>query len=391
MILNSSSLDFSQVIQIHFNMGCFPQLFKSRAKPESPPPPYSPHASHPLATSKKPVTGNEVFFGRIVHSKTLKHLEIFHKAALGVDEAGKICFLDDTVESAMSACKKYPAFKNAQCSTLKPLEFLFPGMIDTHMHAPQWPNMAIGMEGNLKEWVEGYTDPIEHSYKDTDKAKKVYDEMVQKLLENGSTTVAYNSSPHWEATNVLADMCLKYGQRAIIGKLCIDINSTHGNIEQSPSKSLEDEWKLVQHIRKIDPEENLISPCIQPRNGSFVTPPLMAGLGRMSNGEPGSSKIHIQAHMCETLYDIRQMKTVHPGFENYSEMYDHYGFLHEKTILAHCIHLSDRDIELLVERKAGVAHNGNSNTCLTVSFNAPFTSCLSQPFLSMVFLTSAIC
>ncbi|CZR67588.1 related to guanine deaminase [Phialocephala subalpina] len=347
-------------------MGCFPRFFKSRAKPELAPPPYSTldHDARQQVVAKKASNSKQVFFGRIVHSKSLKHLEIFKQAALGIDENGVICFLDSSVDSAAAACKKYPDFKEAHCTTLKPLEFLFPGMIDTHMHAPQWPNMAIGMEGNLKEWVEGYTDPIEHSYKDTNKARRVYDEMVQKLLENGTTMAAYNSSPHWEATNVLADMCLKYGQRAIVGKLCMDCNSTHGNIEKT-EQSLEDEWKSVEHIRKIDPEETLVSPCIQPRNGAFATPPLMAGLGKMSNGKPGSKKIHIQAHMCETLYDINQMKKLHSGSKNYSEMYDSYGFLHEKTILAHCIHLSDRDIELLAERKAGVAHNGNSNTCLT--------------------------
>jgi guanine deaminase len=46
---------------------------------------------------------------------------------------------------------------------LKPSQFLFPGMVDTHLHAPQWPNLALGMEGTLREWVENWTDPIEVS------------------------------------------------------------------------------------------------------------------------------------------------------------------------------------------------------------------------------------
>ena len=261
--------------------------------------------------------------------------------------------------------ENYSGFKHAVCTTLKPLQFLFPGMIDTHMHAPQWPNMAIGMEGDLKEWVENYTDPLEASYKDNDKARRVYNEMVQKELENGSTTVAYNSSPHYQATNILADMCLKYGQRAIIGKLYIDKNATHGNVEVSTTQSLEDEEKAVAHIRKIDPEAKLLSPCIQPRSLGFDSPELVAGLGKMCYPKTQSSPVHVQAHMCETVADFKQAQKLHPGFDNYSEIYDHYGLLHEKTILAHCIYLSDRDIDLLVARKSGVAHNGNSDTCLT--------------------------
>jgi guanine deaminase len=89
----------------------------------------------------------------------------------------------------------------------------------------------------------------------------------------------------------------------------------------------------------------------------------MAGLGTLSyNG--GNDRIRVQAHMCETTEDMAGMKKVHPVFQHYSEMYQHYGMLHERGILAHCIHLSDRDIELLAKTKAGVAYNPNSNTCL---------------------------
>ena len=314
-----------------------------------------------------PILGRNVkhiLFGRIVHSKSLKHLEIFKNAAIGVDEEGVIRFLDHDVTSAQEACKKHSGFQSAECITLKPLQFLFPGLIDTHMHAPQWPNMAIGMEGDLTEWCEEYTDPIEASYEDNDKARRVYREMVRNELENGSTTVAYNSTIHYQATNILAKTCLDLGQRAIIGKLCILINSTHGNWDTSVEQSIEDEEKSIAYIRDIDPDEKLLSPCVQPRAGSYVPPPLMKGLGTVCRTTSNSNPIHVQAHLCETKGEIEGMKKIHKGFDNYADMYDHYGLLHEKTILAHSIYLSDRDISLLAERKAGVAHNPNSNTCL---------------------------
>jgi cytosine/adenosine deaminase-related metal-dependent hydrolase len=45
-------------------------------------------------------------------------------------------------------------------------------------------------------------------------------------------------------------------------------------------------------------------------------------------------------------------------------IYNASGLLHSRSILAHCIHLSETDMRLLEETKAGVAHNPNSNTCL---------------------------
>jgi guanine deaminase len=153
----------------------------------------------------------QIFVGRIVHSKSLQDLEIYPRAVLGVSEHGIIKFLDNTIFSAEEAYQKYPDFNDAICTKLKPLEFLFPGLIDTHLHAPQWPNLAIGMEGHLQEWCDNYTDPIEESYKDNEKVMRVYSEMVQKELELGTTTCVYNSTIHFKATNILADMCQKYG------------------------------------------------------------------------------------------------------------------------------------------------------------------------------------
>jgi guanine deaminase len=317
---------------------------------------------HPSGVRRHKMSRNVIYYGRIVHSRSLKDLQISPKAALGVNGDGIIEFFDEKVNSGVEAAGKYAGFDGANVITLKPLQFLFPGLIDTHMHAPQWPNLAIGMEGDNLEWRENYTDPLEVQYKDTNRARRVYSEMVQKELENGSTTVAYNSTIHYEATNILSDMCLKYGQRAIVGKNCMLVNATHGNWEDSVEQSLEDEMKSITHIKTIDPEGKLVLPCVQPRGGSFVPPALMKGLGEMSH--QGGHLYHVQTHMAETTMDVARMRKLHPDFHEYSDMYDHYGLLHEKCILAHCCHLSDHDIGMVAKRGAGISHNPNSNTCL---------------------------
>lgn len=134
------------------------------------------------------------------------------------------------VASSEAARARYSAFEftDADYITLTPTRFLIPGFVDTHLQPPQWPSLATGMEGNLREWCENYTDPIEASYHDTAKAHRVYGDVVQTTLRLGSTTVAYNSTIHLEATNVRADMCLRYGQRAVIGKVCMLVGSRRG-------------------------------------------------------------------------------------------------------------------------------------------------------------------
>ena len=302
-----------------------------------------------------------LFVGRVIHSLSLENLVILPVAALGI-ENGTISFLDPSCKSVKDARSKHLSFASSPFTVLSPTQFLFPGLIDTHLHAPQYPNLALGMEGTLKDWVRDYTDPMEASYSDTLKAERVYSQLVRKELEIGTTTVAYNTTIHAGSTNILADMCMKYGQRAVIGKMCIVGNASHGNFEDSIEDSLKDTQKTLDHIAKIDPDTKLIYPCIQPRGGPWAPPDLMEGLGQLSSGR--KRKLHVQGHMCETPDDIDRMLKVHPEFRTYGEMYKAHGLMHEKSIMAHCIWLTEIDMQILKEAKAGIAHNPNSNTCL---------------------------
>lgn len=123
------------------------------------------YTANATSSRRKPV--HTIFVGRIVHSKTLKHLEILPKAALGVTSDGDIAFVDEHghghSDAQLRDSHAADGFRDADVVHLKRSQFLFPGMVDTHLHAPQWPNLALGMEGNLREWVEDWTDPVEVS------------------------------------------------------------------------------------------------------------------------------------------------------------------------------------------------------------------------------------
>jgi len=252
----------------------------------------------------------KIFIGRLIHSKSLKDLEIIPRGAIGVTTNGTIAFVDSKPATPEQLQARYASdgFAHAQVTTLTKSQFLFPGLIDTHLHAPQWPNLALGMEGTLREWCENYTDPMEASYSSTSKARRVYADVTRTTLALGSTTVAYNSSIHADATDILADCALKAGQRAIVGKMCITVGSTHGNWEESAEVSLAESERSVRYIRSIDPEGRLVHPCVQPRGGPYCPPELMRGLGQQCE----KYRTYVQAHMCETQSDIGKLPP-HPS------------------------------------------------------------------------------
>lgn len=92
-----------------------------------------------------------------------------------------------------------------------------PGFIDCHIHAPQMPNIGLGLDKPLLEWLEEYTFPLESKYSDNDFALKAYKKVVRNCLDFGTTTACYFGTIHLEANKILVDECLRQGQRAFVG------------------------------------------------------------------------------------------------------------------------------------------------------------------------------
>ena len=57
-------------------------------------------------------------------------------------------------------------------------QFLMPGLVDTHIHAPQYVNSGTGYDHMLLDWLKKYTYPTEAKFKDVQFAKQVYTKAV---------------------------------------------------------------------------------------------------------------------------------------------------------------------------------------------------------------------
>lgn len=66
----------------------------------------------------------------------------------------------------------------APATTLSSTQFLMPGFIDCHIHAPQMPNIGLGLDMELLDWLNTYTFPLEAELADTALAQRVYEKVV---------------------------------------------------------------------------------------------------------------------------------------------------------------------------------------------------------------------
>jgi cytosine/adenosine deaminase-related metal-dependent hydrolase len=103
----------------------------------------------------------------------------------------------------------------------------------------------------------------------------------------------------------------------------------------------------------------LVQPIINPRFALSCTGSLLHSLGELANSRTPS--IAIQTHLSENTKEIASTLQEFPDCEMYTEVYDKAGLVGEGTILAHCIHLDRKEMEILRDRKAGVSHCPVSN------------------------------
>lgn len=70
---------------------------------------------------------------------------------------------------------------NENVNVLSDNQFLVPGLIDCHIHAAQLPNLGIGYDKQLLDWLETYTFPLEKKYADANYAEQVFETVVVSL------------------------------------------------------------------------------------------------------------------------------------------------------------------------------------------------------------------
>jgi guanine deaminase len=72
-----------------------------------------------------------------------------------------------------------------------------------------------------------------------------------------------------------------------------------------------------------------------------------------------------QTHLAEDRRELAEVHRLHPTSVDYTDVYDRAGGLGPHALLAHAIHLSDREIERLAETGSKIAHCPTSNLFLS--------------------------
>ena len=304
--------------------------------------------SHSVATA---------FFGRFAHTPSRGALEILNKTLVLVDDKGMISDVLTPADPKFQETFDQVTASGQLVRSGKTRMFL-PGMVDLHVHAPQWPQLGRALHLPLDEWLNSCTFPLEAQFRDAALARSVYPDLIATLLANGTTTAVYFSTIHRKATQVLAEVCLQAGQRSFIGKVVMDDpeQCPDDYRDASTTQAIDETERFIDFVRELSGNgAGLVQPMVTPRFIPSCTHSALLKLGRVAE-ETGC---RVQTHCSEGDWE-HQFVLERYGQSDTAALSD-LGLLRRGSVLAHCNFISPTDMEMIKSAGTGIAHCSISN------------------------------
>jgi guanine deaminase len=234
---------------------------------------------------------------------------------------------------------------------------LMPGLIDTHAHLPQLPNAGLGFALDLLTWLDLLTFPTERSWSDPAVASRLAPAIFRSFAAVGTTTVLAYGVVYEAAMEAAFQAAEAHGIRAILGKVMMDRVTYDPTIEPATilDRSLREAADLIG--RWHGAADGRLGYAVTPRFAVSCT----ADMLRESASLARSTGTWWQTHVSEDPGEIAEVARLFPEARDYVDVYDRAGGLGERAVLAHGIHLSDRETARLVETRTRVSHCPASN------------------------------
>ena len=297
--------------------------------------------------------------GNIVYTKTSN--------LFNISQNGYIVIQGDCVEGVYD--KLPEKYKNIKIEDYGD-KLIIPGFVDLHTHAPQFAIKGIGYDKELIPWLETYTFPEETKFKDISYATKVYKEFASELYNQGTTRAVIFATIHEESTEILMDLLEEKGIYSYVGKVNMDRNCPD-TLREDSDESIK---KTIKWLENCSRKYKFVKPIITPRFVPSCTSYLMKELGNIAI----KNNIPVQSHLSENLSEIEWVKELHPECKNYGDVYNEFNlFGQTKTVMAHCVHLTEEEIATIEKNKVTIAHCPTSNVNLSSGI-APISKLLKK-------------
>ncbi|CAN5689830.1 guanine deaminase [soil metagenome] len=232
---------------------------------------------------------------------------------------------------------------------------VMPGFIDPHIHFPQVQVIA-SYGAQLMDWLNAYTFVEEQRFADPAHAAAMAPAFFDALIGHGTTTAAAFCSVHRASAEAFFAEALRRNLRMIGGKVMMDRGAPEA-LRDTPRSGYDDSKALIEawHGR------GRLHYAISPRFAITSSPAQLEVAGALAAEHPG---LHVQTHLAENRAECELARSLFPDCRDYTDIYARHGLLGPRSVLGHCIHLSDRELGAIREHGAVAVFNPTSNLFL---------------------------
>ena len=257
----------------------------------------------------------------------------YFKGAVGI-EGERISFVSDDTRTVQDFLNRHGQDVTRIDATGK---IVMPGLINTHTHVAMALLRGISDDVPLMEWLEQHIWPIEGKMA----YQEVYDGARLGILEMllGGTTTFVDMYPYEEA---VAEAAEKAGIRALVSPCPMDFRMEH----------FENDWRQVKKRFSNSP---LVTMWMGPH--AIYT---LSG-EHMQRSISLSKELGIGSHIHLSETQTEQANCMEQHGMSPTQLLEKEGLFTTKTLAAHCVVMSDKDIEILAKNGVSVAHNPQSN------------------------------
>jgi guanine deaminase len=241
---------------------------------------------------------------------------------------------------------------------LRPL-VLLPGLVDLHAHLPQLPNAGLGAGLDLLSWLERYIFPLEREF-DAAAAERLAPAAFRAFAAAGTTTVVLYGAVYEDSLETSFRAAEEHGIRAVIGKVMMDRLRYDPAVSDSAVLDLSLRQTADLIARWHGRDRGRLRYAVTPRFAVSCSAEML----RLSAELAADAGTYWQTHLAEDRDEIDEVTRLFPEAIDYTDVYDRAGGLGARTIMAHAIHVSEREIARLSASGTRVAHCPSSNLFL---------------------------
>ena len=230
-----------------------------------------------------------------------------------------------------------------------------PGLIQTHVHICQtlFRNLADDLE--LLDWLENRIWPMEMAH--TESSLKASAQLgIYEILSSGVTTILDMGSAN--KMDIIFEEIQTSGIRAFCGKVMMD--SGNQPYKESTQESLKTTETLIKNWH--GKANGRIQYALAPRFVPSCSNDLWEGTKEASN----NYNLLIHTHSSENKKELELVKQ-QTGFTNI-EFFVKNNLASDKLCLAHCIWVTQQEIEYLKDYQINVLHCPSANLKLELNF-----------------------